>query len=114
MKKYIAIEEEVLVRLVEGKCVEGSLRRDQWTGIITFNAYKRLSREPGYVRPKPVTLHETPNGRLNMTPKMYNIYVSAKRSLGRERCASELQMQARELTSYLRISKTIDDILDEI
>ena len=40
-KKYIAIEEEVLVRLVEGKYVEGSLHRDQFTGVITFNAYKR-------------------------------------------------------------------------
>ena len=44
MKKYIAIDEEVLVRLVEGKRVEGSLYRDKWTGVITFNAYKRKSR----------------------------------------------------------------------
>ena len=44
-KKYIAIEEEVLVRLVEGKYVEGSLHRDQFTGVITFNAYNRQPRK---------------------------------------------------------------------
>ena len=45
MKKYIVIEEEVLVRLVSGKYVEGSLHRDKWTGMITFNAYNRLPRK---------------------------------------------------------------------
>jgi len=44
-KKYIAIEEEVLVRLVEGKYVEGSLHRDKWTGVISFNAYNRQPRK---------------------------------------------------------------------
>ena len=43
-KKYIEIPMEVLERLVEGKCVEGSLRRDKWTGKVTFRAYQRLPR----------------------------------------------------------------------
>ena len=41
MKKYICIDEETLTRLVEGKYVEGSLHRDKWTGVITFNLWKR-------------------------------------------------------------------------
>ena len=45
MKKYIVIEEEVLVRLVEGKCVGGSLCRDKWTGVIMFKAYNRQPRK---------------------------------------------------------------------
>ncbi len=44
MKKYIELSDEVIARLVEGKCVEGSLRRDEWTGKVTFRAYQRLSR----------------------------------------------------------------------
>ena len=44
MKKYIEIEMEVLERLVDGKCVEGSLRRNEWTGKICFRAYNRQSR----------------------------------------------------------------------
>lgn len=44
MMKYIEIPMEVMERLVEGKCVEGSLRRDKWTGKVTFNAYNRQPR----------------------------------------------------------------------
>ena len=41
MKKYIEIPLEVVEDLVDGKRVEGSLRRDKWTGKITFKAYYR-------------------------------------------------------------------------
>ena len=58
MKKLILIDEEVLVRLMEGKHVEGSLFRDKWTGIITFNAYKRLVKK----RVKDVLIKKTPWG----------------------------------------------------
>jgi hypothetical protein len=44
MKKYIELSDEVIARLVEGKCVEGSLSRDEWTGKVTFRPYQRLSR----------------------------------------------------------------------
>ena len=44
MKKYIELSDEVIARLVSGKCVEGSLRRDEWTGKVTFRPYQRLSR----------------------------------------------------------------------
>ena len=44
MKKYIEIEYEVFERLLLGKCVEGSLRRNEWTGKISFRPYNRLSR----------------------------------------------------------------------
>ena len=60
MRKIVLIEEEVLVRLVEGKHVEGSLFRDKWTGIITFNAYKRLAKK----RVKDVLIKKTPWGWL--------------------------------------------------
>ena len=33
------------MRLMEGKHVEGSLHRDKWTGVITFNAYNRLCKK---------------------------------------------------------------------
>ena len=44
MKKYIELSDEVIARLVCGKCVEGSLRRDEWTGKVTFKAYQRQPR----------------------------------------------------------------------
>ena len=45
MRKYIELSEEVIARLVCGKCVEGSLHRDEWTGKVTFRAYQRMPRE---------------------------------------------------------------------
>jgi len=44
MRKYIELSEEVIARLVCGKCVEGSLHRDRWTGKVTFRAYQRMPR----------------------------------------------------------------------
>jgi hypothetical protein len=44
MRKYIELSEEVIARLVCGKCVEGSLRRDEWTGKVSFRAYQRQPR----------------------------------------------------------------------
>ena len=45
MKKYIEISEEVIERLIAGKCVEGRLRRDDWTGKIAFKAYNRQNSD---------------------------------------------------------------------
>ena len=72
MKKFIAIEEEVLARLVLGRCVEGRLRRDKWTGVITFNAYNRKPR----VRHKDVLMKKTPWGWLKASPKRRKRYTS--------------------------------------
>ena len=58
MKKLIAIEEEVLVRLISGKYVEGSLHRDKWTGVISFNAYNRQPK----IRHKDVLVKKLPWG----------------------------------------------------
>ena len=44
MKKYIELSDEVIARLMSGKCVEGSLHRDEWTGKVTFKAYHRQPR----------------------------------------------------------------------
>ena len=44
MRKYIELSEEVIARLVCGKCVEGSLHRDEWTGKVSFRAYQRQPR----------------------------------------------------------------------
>ena len=45
MRKIIELSEEVIARLVCGKCVVGSLHRDEWTGKVTFRAYQRIPRE---------------------------------------------------------------------
>ena len=41
MRMNIEISEEVLNRLMEGKCVEGSLRVDEFTNNLKFKNYVR-------------------------------------------------------------------------
>ena len=77
MKKYIAIDEEVLARLVLGKCVEGRLFRDKWTGVITFNAYNRQPR----VRQKDALLKKTPWGWLKGSAERYKRFSSIPKDL---------------------------------
>ena len=117
MKKYIAIEEEVLVRLVEGKYVEGSLHRDQWTGVITFNAYNRKPK----TRPKDRLICALENGWLKESAERIKFFNSVKKELGavqvNEVMARELEtaMNAmlREKMAAFRL-KTIEEILDEV
>ena len=80
MKKYIVIEEEVLVRLVSGKYVEGSLHRDKWTGMITLNAYNRLPRK----RQKDELLKKTPWGWLKASIERVKRYSSVPKDLSLE------------------------------
>ena len=77
MKKLVLIDEEVLVRLLEGKHVEGSLFRDKWTGIITFNAYKRLVKK----RVKDVLIKKTPWGWLKGSAERNKRYTSMPNDL---------------------------------
>ncbi len=81
MKKYIAIEEEVLVRLVEGKYVEGSLHRDKWTGVITFNAYKRTRHK----KPKDQLVKKLPWGWVKESVKNIKVFGSIPKHYGAAR-----------------------------
>ena len=103
MKKEVAILNglAVMARLENGLSVEGSLFKDKESGVLSFQPYNRLSREPGYVPPS-VTLYETPNGSLRQTSQRNKIVVSVKRKLGNIRGAVEIMAQARELTDYLK------------
>ena len=77
MKKYIEISEEALARLVCGKCVEGSLHRDQWTGRISFLAYNRQPRK----RQKDLLVKKTPWGWLKASVARYKRYTSVPQDL---------------------------------
>ena len=81
MIKKIQLSEKILSRLVEGKSVEGSLHRDEWTGEITFKAYNRKSREEGYVKPdRVIALTET--GWLKESAQRIKFFSSVKKTVG--------------------------------
>ena len=89
MKKYIEIEMGVLERLVEGKCVEGSLRRNEWTGKICFRAYNRQSRN--HVSDKLVK--KLPWGWVKESKMRVKVHESLPKSMGLERMLSELAVE---------------------
>ena len=78
MKKYIEIEMEVLERLVEGKCVEGSLRRDEWTGKISFRAYKRQPCD----RHRDRMIHKLEHGWVKESKERIKLFESLPKELG--------------------------------
>jgi hypothetical protein len=110
----IAVDDKSYALLIEGKRVQGTVGYKVGDLVGDLRAHHLKSRESDYVRPAPITLHVTQSGRLNETARTFNIYVSAKKLMGRERSASELMMQAKELTDYLRTTKTIEEILNEV
>ena len=78
VKKYIEIPEEILVGLSEGRYVEGSLHRDQWTGKLTFKAYNRQPRK----RHKDKLVCPLESGWLKESQQRIKFYSSVKKELG--------------------------------
>ena len=111
----VKISQESWDRLQSGsRRMEGTIGYDKWTGVVDFNAFNRKSREPGYVAPPDAVLYESANGWLRQSKRRFKIFVSAKCSIGRKRSADQLLSEARELTDYLKNTKTIEEIMDEI
>jgi hypothetical protein len=117
MKKLVLIDEEVLVRLVEGKYVEGSLHRDQWTGVIIFKAWVRKCPK----HPKDRVICQLENGWLKESPTRIKFFNSVKKSLGlvqvgevmeRELEKATLAMVREKMAEYRE--KTIEEIMDEV
>ena len=77
MKKYIEIPLEVLESLVDGKRVEGSLRRDKWTGKIIFKGYNRLRHKNS----KDVLIKKLPGGWLKESKARHKRYTSVPNDL---------------------------------
>ena len=105
MRKYVEIPLEVVERLVEGKCVEGSLRRDEWTGKVTFKAY---NRQPRLRHDRVVCQLE--NGWLKESPQRYKFYNSVKKDLGRR--LVDVVMH-RELNAAMQVLE-VEEILDRV
>ena len=104
-KKYIEIPMEVMERLVEGKCVEGSLRRDKWTGKVTFRAYQRQPRN----RHERVVC-QLENGWLKESPQRYKFYNSVRKDLGRRMVDVVMHRELNTAMEQLEIEEIVDNI----
>ena len=105
MRKFVEIPFEVMERLVEGKCVEGSLRRDEWTGKVTFRAFQRHPRQ----RHERVVC-QLENGWLKESAQCYKFYNSVRKDLGRR--VVDVVMH-RELNTAMQALE-IEEILDNV
>ena len=104
-KKYIEIPMEVMERLVEGKCVEGSPRRDKWTGKVTFRAYQRQPRN----RHERVVC-QLENGWLKESPQRYKFYNSVRKDLGRRMVDVVMHRELNTAMEQLEIEEILDNI----
>ena len=103
MKKYIEIEEEVLVRLVEGKCVGGSLCRDKWTGVIMFKAYNRQPRK----RQKDQLVKKLPWGWVKESAKKLKVFGSFPKEYSTATVIGMLEEHTKDAKDAL-IDKELD------
>ena len=104
MRKIIELSEEVIARLVCGKCVEGSLRRDEWTGKVTFRAYQRMPRE----HEKDRLVKKLPWGWVKESIERIKVYGSFPKDMGTARVMGLLDDNTREAKNALIDRELID------
>ena len=105
MRKYVEIPLEVMERLVEGKCVEGSLRRDQWTGVVTFKAFNRKPRGS-----QDKVICQLENGWLKESPRRIKFYNSVKKELGRRMVDVVMHRELNTAMQALEIEEILDNV----
>ena len=97
MKKYIENEMGVLERLVEGKRVEGALRRDEWTGRICFRAYNRQPR----CQEKDKLVKKLPWGWVKESQERLKVFGSFPKDVGTARVMGLLEDNTRDAKNAL-------------
>ena len=106
VKKYIEIPEEILVGLVEGKFVKGSLHRDKTTGRIVFNAYNRKPKK----RRREETIGHTDFGRVGKTFRRYHWYENLPTELDADHLAVIMERDCQRAKSIIAFDQLMDQV----
>ena len=104
MKKFIEISEEAYARLSSGRCVEGSLHMDEWTGRVSFNAWQRKSHH----RRDDRVVCELEHGGLKESKQRYKFYNSVKKKLGVPMTKVVMERELKTAVHELEIERIID------
>ena len=104
MKKFIEISEEAYARLASGRCVEGSLHMDEWTGRVSFNAWQRKSRH----RRDDKVVCQLEHGWLKESKQRYKFYNSVKKNLGVPMTKVVMERELKTAVHELEIARIID------
>ena len=110
VKKYIEIPEEILVRISEGKSVQGGLQRDIHTGRLVFNPHDIARYKPGYQRPPEIIIRELEHGRVTETPKRIKVYESIPKKIGIARVMSVLDREIKAAKDALMDREIVNHV----
>ena len=82
VKKYVEMPEEILVRISEGKSVQGGMQKDVHTGRIVFNPHNLIRYNPDYQRPPRKLICPLDFGSRKESTRNYIIYDSVPKKVG--------------------------------
>ena len=94
MKKYIEIPMEAVESLIEGKCLQGSLRRDEW-GRIVFKPYRRSPQRNDQV------IRVLEHGWVKETEQRIKVFESMPKALGTARMLAVVERENKEVKEAL-------------
>ena len=103
MKRCIEVSEETMVRLMEGKCVEGSLRVDELTGKVVFKAYHRQARK----REDRVIAY-LEHGWIKESAQRYKFYNSVKKDLGIPMMQVVMERELKTAVHELEVERILE------
>ena len=103
MRKYIEIDMEVMERLIEGKRVEGALHRDEWTGRLSFRAYKRRPTIRNHDR----LICKLEHGWVKESKERIKVYETIPKDIGTARVLAVIDRETKEAKSAL-IDRELD------
>ena len=105
MGNYIFLSDEVIARLQSGKCVEGSMSMDPCSGVVSFKAYNRLSRQPGY---RDRLIAQLEHGWIKESAQRYKFYNSVRKDLGVPMTKVVMERELKTAVHELEIERIID------
>ena len=110
IKKFVEMPEEVLVRLAEGKSVQGGLQTDVKTGKIVFNPHNIARYKPGYKRPCDRLICTLEHGWVKESEERIKVYDSIPKNLGTARVMGVLDREVKEAKNALITREIIDRV----
>lgn len=108
MKKFIFMLNalELVKQLRAGKYVQGVMYLDKETGLITFRAYNRKSRLPGWER----VICKTEHGWLKESPERYKFFNSIKKGLGARLTGVAMHRDLSQAMTALAVEEIVENV----
>ena len=106
MRKIVEISDEVYQRLMEGKCVDGSMRMEKPRKLIVFKNYKRTKP-----RKYPIEiLGRTDFGKVYRTRKRTKWSENMPSDLGAVRMARIMERDCKQAQEIIATAEIVDNV----